>query len=82
VNYGYVPNTPAPDGDNLDAYVPGVFDPIETFTGRCIAIVQRLANDDDKLIVVPEGKQYTNEQIQALVEFQERFFKSILVRST
>ncbi len=47
VNYGYVPNTPAPDGDNLDAYVLGVFDPIETFTGRCIAIVHRLNYDDD-----------------------------------
>ncbi len=82
VNYGYVPNTPAPDGDNLDAYVLGVFDPIETFTGRCIAIVHRLNDDDDKLIIVPEGRQYSDEQIQALVEFQERFFKSIAVRKT
>ena len=80
VNYGYVPDTPAPDGDDLDAYVLGVFDPIETFTGRCIAIVHRLDDDDDKLIIVPEGRQYSDEQIQALVEFQERFFKSIIVR--
>jgi inorganic pyrophosphatase len=80
VNYGYVPNTPAPDGDDLDAYVLGVFDPIEDFTGRCIAIVQRLDDDDDKLIIVPDGRQYSDEQIQALVEFQERFFKSIVVR--
>src|SRR5512140_996591 len=77
VNYGYVPDTPAPDGDDLDAYVLGVFDPIETFTGRCIAVVHRLDDDDDKLIIVPEGMQYSAEQIQALVEFQERFFKSI-----
>jgi inorganic pyrophosphatase len=80
VNYGYVPNTPAPDGDDLDAYVLGVFDPIEDFTGRCIAIVQRLDDDDDKLIIVPESAQYSDEQIQALIEFQERFFKSIVVR--
>ena len=80
VNYGYVPNTPAPDGDELDAYVLGVFDPIETFTGRCIAIIHRLDDDDDKLIIVPEGKSYSDEQIQALVEFQEQFFKSIIVR--
>jgi inorganic pyrophosphatase len=80
VNYGYLPNTPAPDGDDLDAYVLGVFEPIETFTGWCIANVHRLNDDDDKLIVVPEGKSYSDEQIQALVEFQERFFKSIIVR--
>ena len=80
VNYGYVPNTPASDGDDLDAYVVGVFDPIETFTGRCIAIVRCLDDDDDKLIIAPEGRQYSDEQIQALTEFQERFFRSIIVR--
>lgn len=80
VNYGYVPGTIAPDGEPIDAYVLGVFEPIETFTGRCIAIVHRLDDDDDKLIVVPEGKHYSDEQIQALVEFQERFFTSIIQR--
>jgi inorganic pyrophosphatase len=80
INYGYVPGTFAPDGESLDAYVLGVFDPIETFTGRCLAIVHRLDDDDDKLIIVPEGRQYSDDQIQALIEFQERFFKSIIVR--
>jgi inorganic pyrophosphatase len=80
VNYGDMPETPAPDGDDLDAYVLGVFDPIETFTGRCIAIVHRLDDDDDTLIIVPEGKHHSDEQIQALTEFQEQFFKSIVVR--
>ncbi len=80
VNYGYVPDTYAPDGDDLDAYVLGVFEPIEEFTGRCIAVVHRLDDDDDKLIFVPEGRQFSDEQIQALVEFQERFFTSIIQR--
>ena len=80
VNYGYVPDTPAPDGDDLDAYVLGVFEPIEEFTGRCIAVVHRLDDDDDKLIVVPECRQYSDAQIQALVEFQEQFFTSIIQR--
>jgi inorganic pyrophosphatase len=80
VNYGYVANTPAPDGDDLDAYVLGIFDPITEFTGRCIAIVHRLDDDDDKLIVVAEGRQFSDEQIQVLVEFQERFFTSIIQR--
>jgi inorganic pyrophosphatase len=80
LNYGYVPNTKAPDGAGVDAYVLGVFEPLETFTGRCIAVIQRENNDDDKLILVPEGKNYTDEQIIALTEFQEKSFKIMINR--
>lgn len=80
LNYGYVPNTPAPDGDNLDAYLLGVFEPVATFTGRCIAVVRRRDDADDKLVVVPDGRGYTNAQIIALTEFQERFFDSVILR--
>ena len=37
-------------------------------------------NDDDMLIVAPDGVNYTDEQIKALTEFQERFFESIIIR--
>jgi inorganic pyrophosphatase len=80
VNYGYVPGIPAPDGEDLDAYVLGVLEPVEEFIGCCIAILHRLDDDDDKLVVVPEGMNYTEEQISALTEFQEKFFKSIILR--
>ena len=79
-NYGYIPNTISGDGEELDAYVLGVFDPIDNFKGKCIAVVQRLDDNDDKLIVVPEGKTYTNEQIDSLIEFQEKFFKHRIIR--
>lgn len=81
-NYGFIPNVPAPDGEDLDAYVLGVFEPVETFTGKCIAVIQRLDDDDDKLIVVPAGKDYSDEQIIALTEFQERFFAPLVTRGT
>ena len=80
VNYGFLPNIPAPDGEDIDAYVLGVFKPLETFTGRCIAVIQRSDDDDDKLIVAPDGKDYSDEQIFALTEFQERFFESSVTR--
>ncbi|MEM7345256.1 MAG: inorganic diphosphatase [Chloroflexota bacterium] len=80
LNYGFVPDQPAPDGDDLDAYVLGIFEPITNFTGRCIAVIHRTNDDDDKLIVVPEGVSYTDEQIEALTEFQERFFESVIWR--
>jgi inorganic pyrophosphatase len=80
VNYGFVPATPAPDGDDLDAYLLGVFEPVDEFTGRCIAVIHRLDDDDDKLVVIPPGKSYTDDQIVALTEFQERFFASTVIR--
>ena len=65
----------------MDCYVLGIFEPIEYFKGKCIALIRRKNDNDDKLIVVPENKTYTDEQILALTEFQERFFKSEIIRS-
>lgn len=80
VNYGYIPNTTSGDGEELDCYVLGVFEPIEEFSGRCIAVIHRTDDDDDKLIVVPDGRQYSDDAIDALAEFQERFFKHNIMR--
>ena len=80
VNYGYVPNTVSGDGEELDCYLLGVFDPVSTYTGKCIAIIHRTNDNDDKLIVVPEGKDYSDDAINALVEFQEQYFKHVILR--
>lgn len=79
INYGYVPNTISGDGEELDCYILGVFEPIESFTGKCIAVIHRLNDNDDKLVLVPEDKNYTNDEIRVLTEFQERFFESIII---
>ena len=80
VNYGYIPNTVSGDGEELDAYVLGEFTPLENFTGKVIAIIHRVNDNDDKLVVVKDGKYYTDDQIRALVELQERFFESVILR--
>ena len=80
INYGYIPNTVSGDGKELDCYILGVFEPVKTFKGKCIAVIHRLNDNDDKLVIVPEGKEYSNDAIRALTEFQERFFKSIIIR--
>ncbi len=80
VNYGFIPNTISGDGEELDAYVLGVFEPLESFCGKVVAIIHRTNDDDDKLVVVPENKNYSDEQIRALTEFQEQWFKSIILR--
>jgi len=79
VNYGYVPNTISGDGKELDVYLLGIFEPLKEYEGICIAAIHRLDDDDDKLIVVPEGKIYSEEQIEALIEFQEKYFKHVVI---
>ena len=80
VNYGYVPNTVSGDGEELDAYLLGVFEPVEEYTGTCIAIIHRTNDNDDKLVIVPKGKEYSDDAINALVEFQEQYFEHIIIR--
>jgi len=80
INYGYVPNTISGDGEELDAYLLGVFEPVDEYDGKCIAVIHRTNDNDDKLIVVPIDKNYSDEAIEALVEFQEEHFKHVLIR--
>lgn len=80
VNYGYVPNSVSGDGEELDAYLLGVFEPIEEFLGKVIAVIHRTNDDDDKLVVVPNDREYSDEAIRALTEFQEQYFESVIIR--
>ncbi|HAX73846.1 MAG TPA: inorganic pyrophosphatase [Firmicutes bacterium] len=79
LNYGYLPQTVSGDGEEIDAYVIGVFEPIQEFEGYVVAIIKREDDNEDKLVVCKEVGLYSAEQIQALVEFQERFFKTHVV---
>ena len=80
VNYGYIEGVISGDGEELDCYLLGVFNPVEEYEGKCIAVLHRLDDNDDKLIVVPLDKEYDARQIDALVEFQEQYFKHIIIR--
>ena len=80
INYGFVPNTTSGDGEELDCYLLGVFEPVEEFKGEVIAIIHRTNDDDDKLVVAPKGVDYSDDAIRALTEFQEKYFESIIIR--
>lgn len=82
LNYGYVPNTISGDGEELDCYILGIYEPIEAFKGKCIALIHRLNDNDDKLIIVPKNKSFSNNEIQVLTEFQEQYFQSEIIRSS
>ncbi len=80
LNYGFIPNTISGDGEELDAYLVGEFEPVEESKGKVIAVIHRTNDDDDKLVVSKDGKEYSDEAIRAMTEFQERFFESIIIR--
>ncbi len=80
LNYGYIPNTISGDGEELDAYLVGVYEPVEEFVGEVIAVIHRTNDDDDKLVVAPKGLNYSDDAIRAVTEFQERFFESVIIR--
>src|SRR3989344_7550146 len=82
VNYGYIPDTKAPDGEGLDVYVLGIDQPVETFSGICVAIIHRLDDDDDKLVIIPKLiGDISDEEIRRMTHFQEQFFTSEIIRS-
>ncbi|MBQ8555377.1 MAG: GNAT family N-acetyltransferase [Clostridia bacterium] len=76
VNYGYVPGLIAGDGAEQDVYILGVNEPVQTFTGRRIAIVRRRDDVEDKWILAPEGTSFTENEIMDAVRFQEQYFDS------
>jgi inorganic pyrophosphatase len=80
INYWFIPNTLAPDWGELDAYILWVDIPCEEFTWECIAIIHRLDDDDDKLIIVPIWKIYTDDEIRKITYFQEQYFSFEILR--
>ncbi|MBQ8057884.1 MAG: inorganic pyrophosphatase [Ruminococcus sp.] len=74
VNYGYIPGVMAPDGEEQDAYILGVAQPVETFVGKVVAIIHRFDDVEEKWVVAPEGVSFTKEEIMRQVAFQEQYF--------
>ena len=89
VNYGYIPNTKSLDGEEQDVYVLGIDKPSDKIIGVCIAVIHRTNDNDDKLVVTPNGEDFSDEEIskawptslvEKIVEFQEKYFKHVILR--
>lgn len=78
VNYGYIDGLIAMDGDNLDAYVLGVNEPVDQFTGRVVAIIHRMDDIEEKLVVAPAGMRFNQAEIMEAVHFQEQYFDTTI----
>ena len=75
INYGYIEGIIANDLEEQDAYILGVNKPLKEFEGKVIAIIRRLNDVEDKLVVAPINETYTKEEIIKLVNFQEQYFE-------
>lgn len=74
LNYGYIPGVLGGDGEELDVYLLGVNEPVESFTGRIIGIAYRADDVEDKLIMAPLDMNFTREEVERAVHFQEQYY--------
>jgi inorganic pyrophosphatase len=79
INYGYLADTVAADGDPIDAYIVGVSKPIAAMHGVVVGLVLRADDNEDKLVVAPTGRRFSIAEIEQMVTFQEQFFDSHVV---
>ena len=79
VNYGFIPGTQAGDGHEIDVYVLGVDQALLEHTGRCIAVIIRHNDNENKLVVGPSGLApiYIMEQIN----FVESYYDTEIILS-
>ncbi|NTW22245.1 inorganic pyrophosphatase [Candidatus Falkowbacteria bacterium] len=81
VNYGFLPGTLGGDDKEINAYILGVEEPVTDFTGKCVAVIHRTDDPDDKLVVIPEGAgNISDTDIRELTDFQESHYSSVIIR--
>ena len=76
VNYGYVEGVFAGDGEEQDAYILGINEPLSEFEGKLIAIVHRINDNEDKWVVAPYDMSFSREEIENALHFQEQYFET------
>lgn len=69
INYGFIPGILAGDGEEQDAYVLDVDRPLETFTGEVVAIIHRLNDVEDKWVVAPKNRRFSEVEIREATAF-------------
>lgn len=72
-NYGYVEEVLAGDGEFQDAYIIGVHEPCETFTGVVSAIIYRRDDCESKWVVTRSAEYDRQEVIDTVGEIEQYF---------
>lgn len=79
INYGCIPGLFAADGEEQDAYILGISEPVAEFDGQVIGAVCRRNDCEDKLVVAPAGSVYHQGQIAEAVGFVEQYFDTRII---
>ena len=78
INYGYIPEVLGGDGEELDVYLLGVNEPVTEYKAQIIGIAYREDDIEDKLVAAPAGLNFTKEEIERAISFQERYYKTTI----
>ena len=76
INYGYIPGVIGGDGEELDVYLLGVNEPVTEYKAKIIGIAHREDDVEDKLIAAPVELNFTKEEIEQVIYFQEQYYKT------
>lgn len=78
INYGYVEGLVAGDGEEQDVYILGIDKPVDEAEVVIIAVIERLDDNEDKWVGVPEELLDTplcyECSINKEIEFQEQYY--------
>ena len=80
INCGRVPDESANADSKLDAFILGLCEPINTFEGDCIAIIEKQGEHIGQLIIVPSGAALSDEAIRESFRFHDSFVDSRIIR--
>jgi len=80
INYGYIKEIIALDNKYQDAYLLGVTEPLEKYVGKVYAIIIREDDIEDKLVIIPKNMEFTIDEIDKQVNFQEKHFKYKIIK--
>jgi inorganic pyrophosphatase len=70
----------AGDDEEQDVYILGVEEPIKKFSGKVIAVVKRFDDVENKWVAAQDGKDYTKAEIEQMTDFQERYYKTEIIK--
>ena len=78
INYGYIPNLFAEDGEEQDVYIVShdQQQPLEVFTGKLVAIIRRRDDIEDKWVLAPLDEKVNKGLIAEQTYFMEQYFDS------
>ncbi|MBI5410284.1 MAG: hypothetical protein HZA14_13055 [Nitrospirae bacterium] len=80
INCGYVRRACTIHGDTLSVYILGVDRPINIFSGKAIAVVYRRTETTYRLVVAPDGIDFSDNEIEKAIEFENEKHNRLILR--